>query len=267
MVLARSQTRWAPLGAVALLSSLVLTACGGGSASSSGSDAERTTLKIATSNDAPFAFVQDGELTGIDGEMINAIAEEKGWEVEVFTTEFATLIPALKAGKADAVVDAMYITDERKKEVDFTDTWYTQGEAMLVPADSAVTSRDQLAGKVLGAQTGTSFADFINTLGGSDVKLYDSQATLIKGVANGQVEAAFTDSAVVSYSLKQNPDPDVKIVSPYEPYFPGTIGAAVPKDDPQLLQDLNEGLADLKKTPQYLEILERYGLTEANQAS
>ena len=76
--------------------------------------------------------------------MITAIADEKGWDIKVFTTDFNTLISALKANKADVIVDAMYITDDRKKQVDFTEAWYTEGEGMLVPADSSITSRDQL---------------------------------------------------------------------------------------------------------------------------
>jgi polar amino acid transport system substrate-binding protein len=264
MTFTSSVKKFTAVGALTAASVLVLASCGGDSAAPAGDGGSTRTLTIATSNDAPFSFEEGGVLTGIDGDMLAAIAKEKGWQVKPFTTEFSTLIPALKAGKADVIVDAMYITDARKKEVDFTDPWYSQGEGMIVPSDSTVTSRDQLAGKVLGAQTGTAFADFIATLGGSETKLFDSQATLIQAVANGQVDAAFTDSAVVSYSLKKNPNPAVKIVSPYEPHFPGTIGAAVSKDDTELLDELNDGLADLQATPQYLEILQKYGLTEAN---
>ncbi|MBC7593067.1 MAG: amino acid ABC transporter substrate-binding protein [Kineosporiaceae bacterium] len=256
--------RWSAVTAAITVSAVALAACGGSGDSADGG--ERDTITIATSNDAPFSFVKDGKLTGIDGEMINAIAKENGWKVEVFTTVFSTLIAALKAKKADVIVDAMYVTDERKKEIDFTDTWYTQGEAMIVPAESTITSRDELQGKVLGGQTGTAFADFIKGLKGGEIKLFDSQAALIQGIANGQVDAAFTDSAVVSYSLVQNPNDKIKIVEPYEPFFPGTIGAGVRKDDTALLTELNKGLVDLKASPRYVEILKKYGLTEANAA-
>ena len=135
------------VAAAASLSLLALTGC---SSTPDGSSAEpeTRTLTIATSNDAPFSYTDtSGTLLGIDGEMITAIAEEKGWEIEVFTTDFNTLISALKANKADVIVDAMYITDERKKQVDFTEPWYTEGEGMLVPADSTITSRDELGGQ------------------------------------------------------------------------------------------------------------------------
>lgn len=261
--------RFAALVPMGVAVALAMTACGstgGGGGATGGGD--QKTITIATSNDAPFSFTDQatGELKGIDGEMINAIAEAKGWKIKVFTSEYATLIAALNAKKADAIVDAMYITEDRKKQINFTDPWYTEGEAMVVPADSTLASRDDVKGKVLGAQTGTVFKDLVDSLGGSQVKLFDSQAALLAAVENKQVDAVFTDSAVIGYSLVQKPNPKLKIVTPYEPFYPGIIGAGVRKEDTQLLQDLNSGLADLKKSPKYLEILKKYGLGEANMA-
>jgi polar amino acid transport system substrate-binding protein len=256
-----------PMGVVI---ALAMSACGsgGGSTGASTGGSEQKTITIATSNDAPFSFTDQasGELKGIDGDMIKAIADKKGWKIKVFTSEYATLIAALNAKKADVIVDAMYITDERKKQINFTDPWYTEGEAMVVPADSTLASREDVKGKVLGAQTGTVFKELVDSLGGSQVKLFDSQASLLAAVENKQVEAVFTDSAVVGYSLVQKPNPKLKLVTPYTPFYPGIIGAGVRKDDTQLLQDLNSGLADLKKSPQYLEILKKYGLTDANMS-
>jgi len=260
--------RFAALLPMGVAVALAMTACGssGGGSGSGAGGGDQKTITIATSNDAPFSFTDQGsgELKGIDGEMINAIAQAKGWKTKVFTSEYATLIAALNAKKADVIVDAMYITDERKKQINFTDPWYTEGEAMVVPADSTLASRDDVKGKILGAQTGTVFKDLVDSLGGSQVKLFDSQAALLAAVENKQVDAVFTDSAVIGYSLVQKPNPKLKVVSPYKPFYPGIIGAGVRKEDSQLLQDLNSGLADLKKTPKYLEILKKYGLTEAN---
>lgn len=242
-------------------------ACSSSSNGSAGSSGGARTITVATSNDAPFSFTNDsGGLSGIDGEMITAIAKKKGWTIKPFVTEFATLIPALQAKKADVIADGMYITEPRKKQISFTDVWYTQGEGMLVPGDSTMTGREDVKGKVLGAQTGTVFTDFIGTLGGSQTKFFDSQAALIKAVENGQVDAAFTDSAVVAYSLVQKPNPKIKLVTPYTPHFPGEIGAGVRTEDPQLLDELNAGLKELKATPEYVAILKKYGLNEQNAA-
>ncbi|MBG6217081.1 polar amino acid transport system substrate-binding protein [Arthrobacter sp. CAN_A6] len=243
---------------------LALTACGGEEEQQAGSEGN-TTVTIATSNDAPFSFTNEaGELTGIDGEMMNWIAEKKGWEVEVYVSDFATLIPSIQTGKADIVVDAMYITDVRKEQVNFTDTWYQQGEGMVVPGDSTMTNRDDARGTVIGVQTGTTFIELAESLEPKEIKYFDSQAALLTAVENKQVDVVFTDAAVVAYSLVQNPNDQIKIVDPYEPFFPGLIGAAVPKENTAILEELNSGLAELKATPEYLEILTKYGLTESN---
>ncbi len=260
-----------PWAGVALTAATLvsLTACGGAEEEAGGTASEGggRTLTIATSNDAPFSFLdaETGDLMGIDGEMMLAMAEAEGWEVEVTTTDFATLIPTLEAGRADVIVDAMYITDEREEQIDFTDPWYSQGEGLVVREDeTGIASRDDIAGRIAGAQTGTTFLDLVNTLGASEVLLFDSQATLLDAVENGQVDVAMTDVAVAAYTLSQNPDGGLKIVEPYEPYFPGTVGAGVSQDDPELTADLNAALADLKASPRYLEILESYGLGEPN---
>jgi polar amino acid transport system substrate-binding protein len=250
-----------PIGVVI---ALALTACSSSTASTS--EAVQRTITIATSNDAPFAYIDQttGALKGIDGEMINTIAAAKGWRIKVFSTDFATLISGLMAKKADVIVDGMYITEKRKLQINFTNPWYAEGEAMIVPGDSALKSRADVKGKILGAQTGTVFKDFIGTLGGSQTRFFDSQAALLTAVENKQIDAAFTDSAVIAYSLVQKPNPKLKLVTPYTAFFPGTIGAGVRKEDTQLLLDLNAGLADLKNSSKYMEILSKYGMGQDN---
>jgi polar amino acid transport system substrate-binding protein len=257
------------VAAVILGLALALTACGGGESgggsAGSGEGGAIEKVTIATSNDAPFSFTNEaGELVGIDGEMMNWIADKKGWEIEVYVSDFATLIPSIQTGKADVVVDAMYITDVRKEQVNFTDTWYQQGEGMVVPADSTMKNRDDARGSVIGVQTGTTFIELAESLEPKEIKYFDSQAALLTAVENKQVDVVFTDAAVVAYSLVQKPNENIKIVDPYEPYFPGLIGAAVPKENTQLLEELNSGLAELKAAPDYMKILTKYGLTESN---
>ena len=251
---------------ILLASALALSACSAPAPEATTAKSNRV-ITIATSNDAPFAFTDSaGNLIGIDGEMWLEIAKCNGWDTKVFITDFSTLIPALTAKKADIIVDAMYITDKRKETINFTDPWYFQGEGVLVPAASKVKTRDDVKGLVLGAQTGTVFSDFIGTLGGSETKFFDSQAALVTAVENGQVDAAFTDAAVLAYSLVQKPNDKIKLVSPYTPFFPGTIGAGIRKEDTDILDGVNTCLTQLKTSGKYLEILKKYGLTEDNVA-
>ena len=247
--------------ALAAAAALALSGC------AASGDATGKVITIGTSNDAPFSYNDEaGNLTGIDGEIWKEIAKCAGWETKVYVTDFATLIPSLESKKIDVIVDGMYITDERKKTINFTDTWYTEGEGMVVPADSTIKNRDDLKGKVLGAQTGTAFADFIKTLGGKEVKFFDSQAAIIAAVANKQVDAALTDAAVLGYGLVQTPNDKVKVVTPYEAHFPGLVGAGVRKDDAELLSTINKCLAEVKAADKVLPLLEQFGLNSDNLA-
>ena len=96
--------------------------------------------------------------------------------------------------------------------------------------------------------------------------VFDSQAALITAVQNKQVDADFTDSAVVAVSLVQKPNPKIKLVTPCTPFFPDEIGAGVRIEDTRLLADLNAGPKELEITPEYVAILKKYGLTEQNAA-
>ncbi len=198
--------------------------------------------------------------------MITAIAKQKGWTIKIYDTDFASLIPALKAKKIDVVVDAMYITDERKKEVNFTNPWYSEGEGIVVRAeDTAVKGAADLKGKVLAAQTGTVYLDYAKTLGASNLLILDSQAALLQALKNKQADAIVTDSAVAGYAIAQDSASGLRLVLPDPPHFPGTIGAAVRKEDGDLLAQLNEGVAALKKDGTDLTILKKYGLGEKNR--
>ncbi|QMU96231.1 amino acid ABC transporter substrate-binding protein [Microbacterium esteraromaticum] len=261
----------AALIAALVAATVTLSGCGSASDSNaSGEDGQRT-VTIVTSNDAPFSFIdkKTNELTGIDGDMLQAMADELDWKLEVVVTDFATMPQTVLSKKADFIADGLYVTDQRKKTLAYSDTWYYQGEGMVVPADSDLTSRDDAKGKTIGVMTGATHLEIAQDLTDeAHIKMYDSQANMLQAVANKQVDAAFTDQAVVAWALTQNPNDKVKLVTPYEPYFPGTIAAAFRKDEEskELISELNGALADLKASPKYMEILEKYGLNADNVA-
>ena len=244
---------------------VALAACSSSSPSVSGT---QRTLTVGTSNDAPFAFHDAGgtSLKGIDGQMIEAIAKRKGWKIKIYDTDFSTLIPALQAKKIDVVVDAMYITDARKKVVNFTNPWYSEGEGIVTRSDtSGISAAADLKGRVVGAQTGTVYLDYAKTLGASNLRVFDSQAALLQALQNKQVDVVVTDSAVAGYAIAKDPQSGLKLLLPNPPHFPGTIGAAVRKEDTALLADLNDGLAVLKAAGEDLTILKQFGFGEANR--
>lgn len=229
---------------------------------------QRGSIIIGTSNDVPFAFFEPDstKLKGIDAEMISRMAETMGVKVEVYITDFSTLIPALLAKKIDIIVDAMYITDKRKETISFTDPWYREGEGLVVAKNNTtIKSVDDLKGKVVGAQTGTEFLKFVQTLPVRDVKVYDSQATALLDLQNGRVDAVITDSATAGYVIAKDPTLRIRLVSPYTAKFAGLIGAGVRQDNTDLLAEVNRLLKELKTQGKDLEILQTYGLGQDNR--
>ena len=104
----------------------------------------------------------DGTLTGFDIDIAKALCEEMKAECTFVTQDWDGIIPALQAKKFDAIIASMSITPERKEKVDFTDKYYNTGPAIAVPKDSTITeaTEDALAGKVIGAQSSTTHANY-----------------------------------------------------------------------------------------------------------
>lgn len=136
------------------------------SASVAGESALLTQIKsrgkiiIGSSNDAPFSYIDanTGELSGLDIAILTEINKRLGIpETEMKVIDFSNLLVELNNGNIDMVVDAMYVRDERLQVAAFSDKWYQEGEALVVPKDSPIQSKADLVGKSVGAQPGTAF--------------------------------------------------------------------------------------------------------------
>ena len=270
-----------------ILSLFVLSGCGAAKDQSvskqSNSDSDKTTddngilekikkrgvLIVASSNDAPFAFIDKDtkEFTGIDADIIKEIAKRLDIpKVEMKEVKFENLLLELMNKSVDMVTDGMFPKPERRKIVNFTDIWYQEGEALVVLKDSTITGLDDLNGKVVGAQKGTAFFEFAQKLQNegrfNDLKIFGSQAELLLAVNTQKIDAAIVDNMVSAYSIKKDPTLSIKIVSPYKAEVVGEVAAAVRKEDNDLLEAVNREYKKLKEEGFVLEMLKKYGLNE-----
>ena len=276
-------------GLIAIVSSLMLAACGGQASAPSPNESssaaqeaqgtlaqikEKGVLTVLTSNDAPFSYIdtQTQQYTGIDAEIITEIAKRLGIEkVEVKVTKFENLLLELNNKNGDIVADAMWVKPEREKIAAFTDLWYNQADGLIVQKDdTSIKGLDDLADKVVGGQKGTTFLELLNQMKSEgkvkDVKVFGSQAELLLAINTKKIDAALTDMAVTAFTIKNDPTLNVKMVSPYEAHFEGPTAAAVRKEDTDLLEAVNTELAKLKEEGFVLEVLKKYGLGEDNMA-
>lgn len=229
---------------------------------------ERGYILIGSSNDAPFSYqdVNTNSLEGLDIEILREICQRLGIpDIQMKVIDFANLLVELNNNSIDMVVDAMYVREERLQIAAFTDKWYQEGEAVVIPVDSSIAGKDDLKGKTIGAQPGTAFYEtaqkWLEEGRIGKLEAYDNQATLMTAVNMGKVDAVVTDGIVAGYTLASDSSLKLKLMSPYEPEASGQIGAAVRFEDKDFLNEVNKSLNDMKEDGTLLSILEKFGLT------
>lgn len=208
---------------------------------------------------APFEFRQNGELTGIDMDILHAIAEDEGFQVEVRSLGFSAALAALSANQVDGVIAGMSITDERKQIYDFSEPYFESGVQMAVAKDDeAIKGYEDLKGKTVVAKTGSegeTYAKSIAEQYGFTVKSLDQSATMYESVKAGSAVAVFDDYPVLAYGIAQGNG--LKTVTDKVPG--GSYGFAVNKgENTALLAAFNDGLAELKANGEYQKILDKY---------
>ncbi len=230
---------------------------------------EKGFILIGSSNDAPFSYtdVETGKLEGIDIEILREICKRLGIpDIQMKVVDFANLLVELNNNNIDMVVDAMYVKDERLKVAAFTDKWYQEGEAVVIPVDSAIAGKDDLKDKKVGAQPGTTFYEtaqkWLDEGRIAGLEAYDNQATLMTAVNMGKVDAVVTDGIVAGYTLSADSSLKLKLLAPYEAEASGQIGAALRFEDKAFLDEVNKCLNEMKEDGTLLTILKDYGLTE-----
>ncbi|MGO1769441.1 MAG: ABC transporter substrate-binding protein/permease [Microbacterium sp.] len=227
------------------------------------------TFTIATDTTwAPFEFERDGELRGIDMDLINAIAEDQGFDIEVDVVGFDGALAAVQAGQADAVLAGMSITSEREKSFDFSNPYFDSGIQMAVASDDdAISGYEDLEGKTVSAKTGTEGYAFAEELGkehGFTVTGFQDAADAYNDVSSGNSAAVFDDYPILAYGIATG-NVDLKTVTEQEKA--SSYGMGVKKgDNAELVEAFNEGLKNLISDGTYQGILDDYLGDDAPEA-
>lgn len=231
-------------------------------------------LIVATSNEIPFAYIdpKTGSFSGINADILTEVAKRLGInKVEMKQIPFKYLIDDLNNDKTIDIISRLYVTDERKKKVLFTNTWYKESETILTLKSSSLTSQESLKNAIIGAQSGTIFLELAQKLQKDglvkEVRIYQSQPELILAVATSEIDGAIISSTSATYILSKYKTLPLKILTSYEPKLSGMDAGAVRKDDTALADAINEKIDEMKKDGTLLEILKRYGLNESNFVS
>ncbi|MDF2681419.1 MAG: glutamine transporter substrate-bindnig protein [Brevibacillus sp.] len=205
----------------------------------------------------PYNMVNEkNEFAGFDVDISNEIARRLGVKTEFVATKFDSLIGGIKADKFDVIIAQMTITEERKKNADFTDPYVINGAIITVRENTDdIKTAEDLKGKTVGAGAGTTFLDFANTIEKADVKVYNTTDAINADLINKRIDAAIQDQLWLGYNLTTQKIP-VKMVG--DVLYKDVMGMAIKKDSPVFLQALNKALSDMKKDGTHAQIYKKW---------
>ncbi|NLK38144.1 MAG: basic amino acid ABC transporter substrate-binding protein [Epulopiscium sp.] len=214
------------------------------------------TLIMATNAEfPPYEFYgESGDVVGIDAEIAAAIAEKLGMELEISDMAFDSIIPAVVSGKADFAAAGMTVTEERKANVDFSNTYVKASQAIIVKADNTeIKDADSLVGKSIGVQLGTT-GDLYASDVTESVQRYNKGFEAVQALAQDKIDAVLIDDQVAKALAADNAD--VKVLD--TPFTVEEYAIAVKKGNTELVEKINTALAELEESGKLQEIVDKY---------
>ena len=241
------------------------------STTSAGQKATPVKSKYVIASDssfAPFVFQNSSnQYTGIDMDLIKAIAEDQGFEIEITNPGFDAAINAVQSGQADGMIAGMSVTDARKETFDFSDSYYTANTILGVKESSTISSYEDLKGKTVGVKNGTASQTFLTenqSKYGYKIKTFADGSSMYDSLNTGSIDAVMDDEPVLKYSISQGQ----KLKTPIEGTPIGETAFAVKKgSNPELIEMFNNGLANLKASGEFQKILDKYLATDSTSES
>ncbi|HZJ87390.1 MAG TPA: transporter substrate-binding domain-containing protein [Erysipelothrix sp.] len=195
----------------------------------------------------PFEYADNGEgavdgVNGVDIEFGKALAEKLGVTLKVEDMDFDTLTVALASDKGDIIAAGMTNTPDRAEVVDFSNTYFDNGLFILVPNDTDITSVEDLKGKKIAVQQGTTGNEYVNTVEGAEALEFKGMVEAGLAVANGNADASVMDK--LTAEILANNNKNLKVLE--GALVSEETAIAVAKEDKTLLDAVNELLAELQ---------------------
>ena len=214
-------------------------------------------LTMATNAEfPPYEFHDGGEIVGIDVEIAEAIAEKLGMTLEIEDIAFDSIIPEVDSGKADIGLAGMTVSEDRLKNVDFSEPYTTASQVIIVKNESDIAGPDDLAGKYIGVQLGTTGDIYASDYEeeGSTIERYSKGFEAVQAMMQGKIDAVviYLEPAKVFVSENEG----IKILD--EALTVEEYAIAVKKGNTELVEKLNGALAELKDSGELQAIIDKY---------
>lgn len=237
-----------------VLMATAFAACGGNK------DENNKLIMATNATFPPYEFVEGGKIVGIDAEIAQAIADKLGMELVIEDMDFGAIISAVETGKADMGLAGMTVTEDRLKSVNFSESYATGVQVIIVREDSDIKSIDDLEGKMIGVQqdtTGDIYASMDPAEGGygkDHVTSYKSGAEAVSALKTGKVDCVIIDNEPAKAFVAANDG--LKIIE--EEFAVEDYAIAISKDNPELLEKVNKALKELKEDGTLDRIVAKY---------
>lgn len=203
----------------------------------------------------PYEYYENGQIVGIDAEIAKAIADKLGMEFRIEDMEFDAIIAAVQSGKADIGMAGMTVTEDRKLSVNFTDTYATGVQVVIVREDSPITTIDDIAGKKIGVQTSTT-GDIYATddFGEENIERYSKGTDAVASLSAGKIDCVIIDNEPAKAFVAANPG--LKILE--TEYAVEDYAICFSKDNSELGNKVNNALKELIADGTVQKIIDKY---------
>ena len=203
----------------------------------------------------PFEYLDKGEVTGFDIELVNEIGKVMDADVKVLDMSFDGLLPALQMKKVDLVIAGMTATEERKKTVSFTQPYYTASQVIIVKeGNNSIKSFDDLKGKKVAVMLGFTGDTIVSEIEGVSIERFNAAYAGIMALQADKVEAVVLDSEPAKNYVKQNPGLVLAEADAEQEEY----AIALRKNDKALLEKVEKALAEIKANGTYDALIKKY---------
>jgi ABC-type amino acid transport substrate-binding protein len=203
----------------------------------------------------------DAKVKGFEVEIAEALSAELGTSMKHEWVSWDGLIPALTSKRCDVIVNGLFITDERKKTIDFSVPYYGSGETILVRKDNTdIKGLEDLKGKKTGVLAGSVTVGLLESKGIGPLSIYPDQNTIIIELNNGRIDAAYLEAPSAAWAIKNDPSLNIKVVTEYVPEERFNAGVGLRKEDQALKAKVDEAVTKLVQEGKIAAALDHYGL-------
>lgn len=213
------------------------------------------TLVMATNAEfPPYEYHEGGEVVGIDADIAKAIAEDMGMELKIEDMAFDSIIAAVQSGKADFGAAGMTVTEDRLVSVNFSETYAEAKQVIIIKEGSDIKSADDLAGKKVGVQLGTTGDILADDIENGNIERYNKGAEAVQSLLQDKIDAVIIDNEPAKVFVAENEG--LTLIN--DAYEKEEYAIAVAKDNTELLEKINASIKNLKDSGKLQEIIDSY---------